>query len=89
MGRPFKCPYCGSSDNVNKGVRKTKTMGLRKIRRCKNCRRKFTPRSQQPAADEIGCTGPASANAISTAENSDSGPETTDEGSADTVPPAP
>ena len=51
MARPFKCPYCGSTDNVNKGVRKTKTMGLRKIRRCKSCGRKFTPRNQQAAAD--------------------------------------
>jgi len=47
MGRPFKCPYCGSTDNVRKGFRKTKSMGLRKIQRCKNCRRKFTPRNQQ------------------------------------------
>jgi transcriptional regulator NrdR family protein len=47
MGRPFKCPYCGSSDTTGKGVRKTKTMGVRRIRRCKACRRKFTPKSQQ------------------------------------------
>jgi len=52
MARPFKCPYCGSTDNVNKGVRKTKTMGLRKIRRCKSCGRKFTPRYQQGVSDE-------------------------------------
>ena len=48
MGRPFKCPYCGSSDSVGKGVRKTKTLGDRKIRRCKGCKRKFTPKNQQP-----------------------------------------
>ena len=52
MARPFKCPFCGSMDNVNKGVRKTKTMGLRKIRRCKSCGRKFTPRYQQALAEE-------------------------------------
>jgi len=52
MARPFKCPYCSSTDSVNKGVRKTKTMGLRKIRRCKGCGRKFTPRYQQAAADQ-------------------------------------
>lgn len=52
MARPYKCPYCGSTDNVNKGARKTKTMGLRKIRRCKGCGRKFTPRYQQVVADE-------------------------------------
>ena len=49
-GRPFKCPYgCGSTNTVSKGVRKTKTMGLRRIRLCKNCGRKFTPKNQKPA----------------------------------------
>lgn len=55
MGRPFKCPYCGASDNVSKGVRRTKTMGPRRILRCKGCKRKFTPRHQQagsPAEDK-------------------------------------
>ena len=48
-GRPFKCPYgCGSTNTVSKGVRKTKTMGLRRIRLCKNCGRKFTPKNQKP-----------------------------------------
>ena len=49
MGRPFKCPYCGASDNVSKGVRRTKMMGDRRIFRCKKCGRKFTPKHQQPA----------------------------------------
>ncbi len=49
MGRPFKCPYCGASDNVSKGVRRTKGMGDRRIFRCKKCGRKFTPKHQQPA----------------------------------------
>ncbi len=50
-GRPFKCPYagCGSSNTVSKGVRKTKTMGDRRLRYCKDCKRKFTPRNQKPA----------------------------------------
>jgi transposase-like protein len=48
MGRPFKCPYCGATESVSKGVRKTKMMGDRRIRRCKKCRRKFTPKSQRP-----------------------------------------
>lgn len=48
MGRPYKCPYCGSSATVRKGVRKTKQLGDRRIRRCKACRRKFTPKNQQP-----------------------------------------
>lgn len=53
MGRPFKCPYeeCGASDNVSKGVRKTKTMGDRRIFRCKKCGRKFTPKHQQAAEE--------------------------------------
>ena len=59
MGRPFKCPYCGSSDTTGKGVRKTKTMGVRRIRRCKACRRKFTPKSQ-PLAAEPGSPSTAS-----------------------------
>lgn len=48
MGRPHKCPYCGSTETVSKGHRKTKTMGPRSIRRCQACRRKFTPRHQNP-----------------------------------------
>ena len=47
MGRPFKCPYCPSStDTVSKGVRRTKTMGVRRLRKCKVCGRKFTPKYQ-------------------------------------------
>ena len=60
MGRPFKCPYCGSSDTTGKGVRKTKTMGVRRIRRCEACRRKFTPKSQQ-LVDAPAATPPLSA----------------------------
>ena len=49
-GRPFKCPYadCGSTDTISKGVRKTKTMGVRKLRYCRSCKRKFTPQNQKP-----------------------------------------
>lgn len=47
MGRPFKCP-CGASDSAAKGFRKTKTMGVRRIRRCRKCGRKFTPKHQRP-----------------------------------------
>jgi hypothetical protein len=59
-GRPHKCPYegCGSTSTVSKGARKTKFMGLRKIRLCKSCGRKFTPRNQrliqtEPAKGEV------------------------------------
>ena len=48
-GRPYKCPYdCGSTNTVSKGVRRTKTMGVRKLRLCKTCGRKFTPVNQKP-----------------------------------------
>ena len=47
-GRPPTCPHCGKSTSVSKGVRKTKTMGIRRLRRCKACGRKFTPRNQKP-----------------------------------------
>ena len=46
MGRPHKCPYCGQSRSISKGIRRTKTMGDRCIRLCKACRRKFTPKCQ-------------------------------------------
>ena len=49
MGRPFKCPYCGSSATVSKGVRRNKTVGDRKVRRCTACKRKFTPKNQSSA----------------------------------------
>jgi len=55
MGRPFKCPYCEASDNVSKGVRRTKTMGDRRIFRCRKCGRKFTPKHQQAA--DVGPAG--------------------------------
>ena len=47
-GRPAKCPYCGGS-SINKGFRKTKTMGKRRIKLCRSCGRKFTPKNQKPA----------------------------------------
>ena len=55
MGRPFKCP-CGSTNSVSKGRRRTKTMGERRIRLCKECGRKFTPKNQQQI--EAGLPGP-------------------------------
>ena len=50
-GRPAKCPYCGGN-SINKGFRKTKTMGNRQIKLCKACRRKFTPKTQKPAQED-------------------------------------
>ena len=54
-GRPPACPYCGSS-SIKKGMRKTKTMGIRRIRQCKACKRKFTPKQQSNAEEPR--TGP-------------------------------
>ena len=53
-GRPFKCPYegCESTNTVSKGARTTKSMGVRKIRLCKGCGRKFTPKNQRPGQVE-------------------------------------
>ena len=41
-GRPALCPYCRSTEIISKGYRKTVTMGLRKLRLCKSCDRRFT-----------------------------------------------
>ena len=41
-GRPALCPYCRSTEIISKGYRKTVTMGLRKLRLCKSCERRFT-----------------------------------------------
>jgi hypothetical protein len=50
-GRPPVCIHCGSTHSVRKGHRRTKAMGIRQIRRCKDCGRKFTPRNQKVAPD--------------------------------------
>jgi transcriptional regulator NrdR family protein len=47
MGRPFVCPFCNSTSSASKGVRRTKTMGVRHIRRCQGCKRRFTPKHQK------------------------------------------
>jgi hypothetical protein len=45
---------CGQSTSISKGVRRTKTMGNRRIRLCKASRRKFTPKHQQgPEREEV------------------------------------
>jgi transcriptional regulator NrdR family protein len=46
-GRPVKCPYCGSKESSLKGFRKTQTLGLRRIRRCKVCKRRFTVKKKE------------------------------------------
>jgi transcriptional regulator NrdR family protein len=48
MGRPHTCPYCGEiGKSVSKGVRRTKTMGDRRIRFCRACGREFAPKNQK------------------------------------------
>ena len=41
-GRKPRCPYCGAQSSISKGVRKTVSMGNRKLRVCRSCGRKFT-----------------------------------------------
>lgn len=84
MGRPYKCPYCEATETVSKGVRKTKTMGRRRIRLCKACKRKFTPRNQKPAAPgqdapQEGATNP----------EPEAGPQSTETSLADDPQPRP
>ena len=48
MGRPHTCPYRGQiGKSVSKGVRRTKTIGDRRIRFCRACGRRFTPKNQK------------------------------------------
>jgi len=69
MGRPHACPYCGAvGKSVSKGVRKTKTMGDRRIRLCKACHRKFTPRSQKQAEPREQEARPAIAEPVTSPE---------------------
>ena len=48
-GRPIKCVYCGGR-TIAKGNRKTQTMGLRPLRKCKQCGRRFTYVKKPPKA---------------------------------------
>ena len=52
-GRPIKCPYCYGTKTIAKGHRKTVTLGLRPLRKCRTCGRRFTyvkkPKAVKPA----------------------------------------
>jgi transcription elongation factor Elf1 len=69
MGRPYTCPYCGQvGKSVSKGVRKTKTIGDRRIRFCKACHRKFTPKNQKQVDPQEEKAVPAVAEPVANAE---------------------
>ena len=55
-GRPYKCPYCGSTETTWKGYRVRKE-GKVRLRRCRKCKRKFTTRclvGNEPAREAGG-----------------------------------
>ena len=53
-GRPTKCPHCSvAGQSIRKGLRRTKTMGTRRIRFCTACGKKFTPRTQRPLEEPV------------------------------------
>jgi len=69
MGRPHTCPYCRAvGKSVSKGVRRTKTMGDRRIRFCKACKRKFTPKNQKQVDPHEEKAGSAAAEPAPAAE---------------------
>jgi transcriptional regulator NrdR family protein len=74
-GRPSKCPYCSSAHTRPKGYRKTASLGLRKLRICKNCNRRFTVSGKArptPLADNSkDCAKPQASNNTFMAENAD------------------
>ena len=45
-GRPAKCPFCGSYRSTLKG-RRTNKAGVVRIRKCKQCGRRWTPKAKQ------------------------------------------
>ena len=71
-GRPPICPNCGSNRSQKKGVRKTKTMGERRIRLCKSCGKKFTPKNQKPAQVENEQSESAQSQAVDSIQPEDS-----------------
>ena len=52
-GRKSRCLYCRSSRTIAKGSRKTATLGERRLRVCKDCRRKFTVGRKAPQMQAI------------------------------------
>ena len=46
------CIHCKSSRSIRKGLRRTKQLGIRQIRQCLDCGRKFTPKRQKPVLQD-------------------------------------
>jgi len=65
MGRPHTCPYCGQRNSISKGVRRNRAGSVR-LRRCKDCGRRWTVQDSLAAADAIPKTDAV--------ENSDEAP---------------
>ena len=51
MGRPHKCPYCSGIATTWKGYRTVKT-GKVRLRRCRDCGRKWTTKNMITTKDE-------------------------------------
>jgi transposase-like protein len=45
-GRPARCPFCGGYRSSLKGTRRNKSGPVR-IRKCKQCGRRWTPKAKQ------------------------------------------
>ena len=79
-GRPVKCIHCGSTDTTTKGSRHTKTMGIRRIRRCRSCGRRFTPKhqknntAQMPESIDPELSGGVESESTKPAESDSAGP---------------
>ena len=52
MGRKYKCPYCKSTNTIWKGSRSLKT-GKVRLRKCRDCKRKWTTRQTVSAAEML------------------------------------
>ena len=53
MGRPYKCRYCRGTNTIWKGYRVRSTHKVR-LRKCKDCGRKFTTRRVVPLDSSDG-----------------------------------
>lgn len=83
MGRPHKCPACGAEGkSVSKGARRTKTMGVRRIRLCKACGHKFTPKNQKPGEVSAPPASERESASAPVADSSSTPVPTSDEASA-------